>query len=317
VSSLRLLALIAGPPLLIALSYWCSMSASARGTSTQSFETTKISEFSQTDSNLPPTTSLLVKCQLKADRLWKQLPDFCQVILHEPFIIAGDYSRSELESHYQNSVLPTYRALSKSYFDKSPDEPIVILMFSNDKTYRKMSQKLDGRHTANYYGYYEKSKRRVVLNLSTGNGTLAHELTHALTHFDFPNMPEWFDEGLASLHEHAQLSDDGNKLEGVVNWRLNHLLQGLQTRHLRSLQVMISEATIRPNQQAIDYAQARYFCMYLQNKGLLSEFYHQFRDRFEADRTGQTDLLEITGNETVAEVEQDFLNWIQQSYAPR
>ena len=52
---------------------------------------------------------------------------------------------------------------------------------------------------------------------------VAHELTHALGHFDFPEMPEWFDEGLASLHEDARFSDD-HLDDGVPNWRRRYLL---------------------------------------------------------------------------------------------
>ena len=41
------------------------------------------------------------------------------------------------------------------------------------------------------------------MNIGTGGGTLVHELTHSLIAFDFPHVPDWFNEGLASLPSDA------------------------------------------------------------------------------------------------------------------
>jgi len=133
-----------------------------------------------------------------------------------------------------------------------------------------------------------------VLNISTGRGTLAHELTHALAHFDFPDMPEWFDEGLASLGEESEFSDDGLRLTGISNWRLNYVLPELRQNRLRPLQSLIVSGNVRPGYEAVDYAHARYFCLYLQQRQLLGPYYRKFRARAASDPSRQIFMIRGT-----------------------
>ena len=44
-----------------------------------------------------------------------------------------------------------------------------------------------------------------------------------------------------------------------------------------------------------NYAQVRYLCYYLQEKGLLQRFYREFRAASDADPTGQQTLRKILG----------------------
>ncbi len=44
-----------------------------------------------------------------------------------------------------------------------------------------------------------------------------------------------------------------------------------------------------------NYSQARYLCYYLQQKGLLARFYHEFVKNQETDPTGYKTLQEILG----------------------
>jgi hypothetical protein len=210
---------------------------------------------------VPATTasdrrSLTVACDERARQLATNLPGTDRIIVRPPFVIGGNLSEAELDHLYSETVLPTMRALDLAYFDNSPDEALTLLLYSDERSYRDISWKLDRRNTENYYGYYIRTDRRIVVNIGTGDGTLAHELTHALVHFDFPNMPEWFDEGLASLYEEASFSDDGLQLIGNSNWRLNHLLNAMQKRRLGTLESLISSREIREEQQAVEYAHA-------------------------------------------------------------
>ena len=86
------------------------------------------------------------------------------------------------------------------------------------------------------YGYYKPQQRTLVMNISTGGGTLVHELTHALIDFDFPLVPDWFNEGLASLHEACHILPDESRIEGLTNWRLPGLQQAVAERRLPSLE---------------------------------------------------------------------------------
>jgi hypothetical protein len=183
-------------------------------------------------------------------------------------------------------------------------------MFATDESYQRHAKLFDGSPRSHYNGYYQRGDRRVVLNISTGGGTLAHELAHALAHFDFPDMPEWFDEGLASLFEESSFSQDGLRIRGVSNWRLNHLLPAIQQKKLPSLEVLMSSPTVRGDDQATAYAHARYFCLYLQERQLLSHFYRKYRASVEQDPAGIESLKEILQVESLSDVDGDFRRWV-------
>lgn len=254
--------------------------------------------------------SLTVACDERARQLGEHLDERDRIIVRPPFVIGGDLSEAEMDRYYIQTILPTKRALDLAYFDRGPDKPLTLLLYSNERAYRDAAWKLDRRNTANYYGYYIRSDKRIVVNIGTGEGTLAHELTHALGHFDFPNMPEWFDEGLASLYEEADFSEDGLQLNGLSNWRLNHLLSAMQKRRLGNLESLISAREIREETQAVEYAHARYFCLYLQERGLLPFFYRKFRNHAGSDPSGLRTLCEILGEENLDPVDRNFRQWV-------
>jgi len=255
-------------------------------------------------------SQLNVACDERARQLREHLTSSDRIIVRPPFVLAGNVSESELDRQYRETILPTTRALSLAFFDQAPDEPITLLLFSSDEAYRNASWHLDRRNTVNYYGYYIRPDRRIVLNLATGDGTLAHELTHALAHFDFPQMPEWFDEGLASVFEEADFSPDGLQLVGVSNWRLNHLLHAMQQRRLKTLESLITARKVDSDHQEVEYAQARYFCLYLQDRGLLPFFYRKFRRQHLSDPSGARTLCSVLGTEDFDSIDRDFRRWV-------
>lgn len=254
--------------------------------------------------------SLEEACRQTASRLAPSLGADCRLLVRAPYVLGGDLPEAALERHLSETILPTARALSTLYFDRQPDQPIVLLLFSTESSYRQHAEKLDGRERPNYSGYYQRSDRRIVLNISTGRGTLAHELTHALAHFDFPDMPEWFDEGLASLGEESEFSDDGLRLTGISNWRLNYILPELRQNRLRPLQSLIVSGNVRPGYEAVDYAHARYFCLYLQQRQLLGPYYRKFRARVAGDPSGLETLRELLGADSLDAVDRDFRAWL-------
>lgn len=255
-------------------------------------------------------SQVAVACDERARQLREHLTSNDRIIVRPPYVLAGNVSESELDRQYRETVLPTARALALAFFDTDPNEPVTLLMFSSEEAYRNASWHLDRRDTVNYYGYYIRPDRRIVLNLATGDGTLAHELTHALAHFDFPRMPEWFDEGLASVFEEADFSPDGLQLVGGANWRLNHLLHAMQNRRLRTLESLITARKVDSDHQEIQYAQARYFCLYLQERGLLPFFYRKFRRQHSSDPSGARTLCSVLGTEDFDSIDRDFRRWV-------
>ena len=306
----RAILLVIGPGFLIAGCWFLTVGRPSKNVQAAPTSTSEPREFdvqelhAGVEEGLVPANSattgvdrrlITVACDERARQLGQHLDEQDRIIVRPPFVIGGDLSEAELDRYYVQTILPTKRALDLAYFDHGPDKPLTLLLYSNERAYRDAAWKLDRRNTTNYYGYYIRSDKRIVVNIGTGEGTLAHELAHALGHFDFPNMPEWFDEGLASLYEEADFSEDGLQLNGLSNWRLNHLLSAMQQRRLGTLESLISAREIREEKQAIEYAHARYFCLYLQERGLLPFFYRKFRDRAANDPSGLRTLCEILG----------------------
>jgi hypothetical protein len=273
----------------------------------------------QIDPADPLQAPLVAACQHVREDILRQLGRDFSSIVHTPFVIVGDLETVRLEQVYLDTILPAKHALAIAFFDRSPDAPVTIVLLSGNEAYEHCVLALEGRRRAAYAGYYERKDHRLVINLDTGEGTLAHELTHALAHFDFPEMPEWFDEGLASLFEEARFSDDRLHITGRGNWRSRDLLPALKAGTLRPLETLISEPRVRADHQAIDYAHARYFCLYLQDRGLLEPFYRKFRRAVGNDPTGMRTLESLFGAGDLMSVDADFRAWalIYESKPPK
>jgi hypothetical protein len=254
--------------------------------------------------------ALTEACTSSARELLPGLSAGCRLIIRPPFVIAGDYSEADLDKLYREIVLPVTSALWRSYFDRKPDKPVTIVTLSSQASYGAAAAELDGYEPLGYAGYTQRGQRRIVVNLSTGQGTLAHELAHMLALFDFPEMPEWFDEGLAALHEEAHFSDDGLTLVGTSNWRSRFLREALARNQLPPLASVIRNPAFRGEGEGLNYAIVRCFCHYLQERQLLSHFYRKFRTGVELDPTGITTLCELLGAASIEDVDRDFRAWV-------
>ena len=170
---------------------------------------------------------LEAECLAVAESLGHRLGHGCSWIVRAPFVIAGDFPPVQLDHWYRQAIGPATRALRRSYFDKMPDAPVTLLLFDGQASYENYARTLYGEEGISVFGYYKPAERVLVANLHTGGGTLVHELTHALIDFDFGNVPDWFNEGLASMHE-SRASLDESGIDGLINWRLPILQQALE-----------------------------------------------------------------------------------------
>jgi hypothetical protein len=306
---MRLLVLTFGPPIIVAVSYCLAMLDGDERAQPE------LHPAQSTNTARPhPTTTTSVqlnsRCRQAAASIQERIGSDCQIIIRPPYILAGDFDVDQLERYHRLLVSPIARALSTAYFDTPPAEPITILFFSGDQPFREQARRLDQRSVAREYGYFHHADRRIVINAATGNGTLAHELTHALARDDFPEIPAWFDEGLATLHEQCEFSDDGLRLDGMSNWRLNVLLDAIQQSKLDSIQTLISKPSIPPERADVDYAHARYFCLYLQSRRLLAPFYRKFRRAADTDPTGTVTLRKLLQVDSLETTDDQFRRWV-------
>lgn len=249
--------------------------------------------------------ALAKACDEKAAFWRRTLGDGCHVLARSPFVIAGDLDEAALKQWYEGTIAPAAAAMQAQYFKTAPYEPVTVLLFRDETSYNHYAKELFGDEGISIYGYFKPLQRTLVMNIATGGGTLVHELTHALASFDFPAIPTWLNEGIASLHEQCRFrdGDQGPWIEGLPNWRLPKLAEAIQQGRLRSLESLIGGNDFRGDQQTINYAQARYFCLYLQRKGKLTELYRVMRENQKVDRFGVAAVQSLFPKQSWAEID--------------
>jgi hypothetical protein len=231
-------------------------------------------------------------------------------------VVAGDLPEAELERWHRTAIEPARRAMAASYFASPPTEPITILLFGSERRYREDASRLFADRDVSRYGYYRPHLRIVLVNLEAGPDGLFHELTHALMAFDFPDAPEWLSEGLASLHERAEVRDGGKALVGLANWRLAVVQEARRANRLPTVRTLIVEAEFRGPRERLDYALSRCFCRYLQEHGLLGACYRACRDGAAVDSRGAAAVAKLFPGRSWEALNADFLSWLDQSTEP-
>jgi hypothetical protein len=104
---------------------------------------------------------------------------------------------------------------------------------------------------------------------------------------------------------------DGDRITGLVNWRLPALQKAIRDDTLRPLRDLIEDSRFyRQELTGMNYAQARYLMMYLQEKGLLREYYRRFRDEHADDPTGLKALQKCIEPSSLEELEEAWRRWV-------
>ena len=243
---------------------------------------------------------------------WKPRLDSANLkyLVAPPFVIAGDGGLIKLQAYRDQTVLAAARALKRTYFDRDPQEPILVLLLESEGPYKRVSSQWLNEPSPPHFGFYQPGRRVMLMNVGTGTGTLVHELTHALIAPDFPNVPGWFNEGLASLYEQCTFTEDGG-MRGLENWRLPALQTAIRAGKLRPLTDLANDPDFYNARQAgLNYAQARYVMMYLQEHGQLRAYYRRFRDHADADPTGIDSLRQTIAPLKLETFEAEWRAWV-------
>lgn len=229
---------------------------------------------------------------------------------HSYFVIASNLSEKETDKILVNTIDRAVECFYNDYFSSKPSEATTIFLFKDDKTYRFWAKKLYDDDDLSRYGYYKPSERTMLMNINTGTGTLVHEMTHALVRYDFPDIPSWFNEGLGSLYERCSLNN--KTILGYVNWRLPALQDAIADKSYTSLERLMKTNwdEFYGERSDVNYSQARYLCMYLQEKGLLKNYYKHFRDTYTEDNTGIKQIEFITGK-SLSSLDDDYVAWVK------
>ena len=224
-------------------------------------------------------------------KLKKELPAGFHVVIQKPFVVIGNDSADEVERWAGGTVKWTVDRVKKQYFKKNPEKIIDIWLFKDKTSYERHCPKIVGYKPSTPFGFYSSTHDAILMNISTGGGTLVHEIVHPFIESNFPDCPSWFNEGLASLYE--QCGDKNGKIWGRTNWRLRGLQLAIQSDRLPPMKEMCSTTTREFYDSTNGYAQARYLCYYLQEKDLLNDFYHDFCKNVKRDPTGFLTLKRI------------------------
>ena len=228
--------------------------------------------------------------------LKKRLPssDFT-VIVQRPFVVIGDESEAQVKEHSEKTVKWAVDKLKQDFFTKDPKEILDIWLFKDAESYQKNTLALFGERPGTPYGYYSPTHKALIMNISTGGGTLVHEIVHPFVEANFPNCPSWFNEGLGSLYEQA--GEVNGHIHGYPNWRLPALQKAIRAGKVPEFKSLmaLSAHGFYDEDKGTNYGQARYLCYYLQQRGLLMRFYREFTAHQKRDPTGYQTLQKVLG----------------------
>ena len=243
----------------------------------------------------------------RADELKKKLKGQGYTVLVEaPFVVIGDSPVATVKKITTGFLRSKVTLLEKDFFTKRPDRVLEVWLFGNEKSFRKGAKKFFNDDPETPYGYYSPDANALIMNAS-GLGTLSHELVHPYMEANFPDVPSWFNEGLASLYE--QPSSRNGHIVGLPNWRLPNLKREIKAKTLPKIATMLGTTRDQFYEANYDaYAFARYIVYYLQEQGKLQEFYKKFLED-KKDLTGITALEAIIG-ESLDTFEPKWRKWV-------
>src|SRR5258708_19938821 len=236
---------------------------------------------------------------LKAVR--KKLPGAgFTVIPQPPFVVIGDEAPAMVRKRAVGTVQWAVDELKRAYFKKDPAEIIDIWLFDGKESYERNVKRLFGETPSTPFGYYSPAHKALIMNIATSGGTLFHQIVHPFMRANFPECPLWLNEGMGSLYE--QCGERNGRIRGLTNWRLAGLQDAINAGKAPSFEKLLAmdDNAFYTQDRGTNYAQARYLCYYLQEKGLLQKYYREFTADHASDPTGTKTLMRVLGEPNLA-----------------
>ena len=232
------------------------------------------------------------------------------VVVQKPFVVVGDETAATVNRRAAQTVKWAVDRLKRDYFTKDPAFIIDIWLFKDKESYEENCEAFFNIVPATPFGFYSPQRRALIMNIKTGGGTLVHEMVHPFVAANFPECPAWFNEGLASLYEQSG-GRDGH-IVGFTNWRLRGLQDAIRRQRLLSFRELtgLSDRDFYQVDSGTRYAQARYLCYYLQEKGLLVDYYHKFQRGVDDDPTGYETLVGVLGDPDMGEFQKQWERFV-------
>ena len=263
----------------------------------------------------PSPTEAQQKC---LDEARKLAPPGFTSFIQAPFIVVGDESASKLHRRAESTIKWTVDRLKQDFFISDPEEIITIWLFKDKKSYQTNTWELFHEEHPSPYGFYSPRHRALIMNISTGAGTLVHEIVHPYVRTNFPKCPAWFNEGLGSLFEAC--GEQNGHIHGLPNWRLPGLQKVIRESHTLPFEAFtaMSDTEFYSGSEGYNqhYGQARYLCYYLQEHGLLIRFYQEFFTHTAEDPTGFLSLKKVLGTEDMAKFQRQWESFVLELHDP-
>jgi len=236
---------------------------------------------------------------------------------HGPLFEPGDALVRRVIHSFRSGPLPA-----------APDHAVTVDIFSTHAAYVAYSKDRYGVDPEPHrpgekalYGYYEHTTREILVDGTSGWGTLVHELTHPFLerNFDHP-LPAWLSEGIASLFEAYAFAPDGS-IHGVTNWRYDTLREALASpRHASQMHLPTLFDTTAADFDDSDaltqgrwYALARYACQWLDSDDAghkLWAFWSDWKSTYDEDPSGLAAFARSVGS-TPADADARFLSYVR------
>ncbi|MBN2341183.1 MAG: C39 family peptidase [Deltaproteobacteria bacterium] len=241
-----------------------------------------------------------------------RVPEGFVVNVEKPFVIVSDCPVHEVADYSNRIVRQVVTLLKKDFFLKDPEQIIDIWLLKDQDSYKFHSAKQFGLEPETPYGFYSPAHHSLILDISTGGGTLVHEMVHPFVAANFKDCPVWFNEALASLFERPTKMN--GHLFGMLNWRLSALQSAIEKQSTLPLADLfqLPEEQFYDDPSGIPYAQAKYIAFYLQQQGLLVDFYHAFYENRKHDPTGMNTLISLLGIKDVNDFQTNWQSWVNQ-----
>jgi len=230
----------------------------------------------------------------------KRLVTGFKVLGLQRFVLASKSQHSDEQLNQIAGLLEKFLTfLNRDFGINVPDYYFTVYLVPSVEDLRKLADKLHGLDVSPATIGYAFQEDLSVVGVIPGEkiGTLLHEFFHLAVRCNFGDIPQWLDEGMASLYEVSQLQ--GDKFLGVPNWRGKVLKELWELRP--PLEELIgsnwfpydlpdeyTDSTADKEsvqKQAAYLAMARYFVLYLQNQGKLKDVFTAFRKR-ELSKSG-------------------------------
>jgi len=209
--------------------------------------------------------------------------------------------------------------LYKGRFTRHDMDPVTVLLFPTDEGYGAYVARFGG--SPHDWGIFNVRTRVIAVKGSGGDAflpTLLHEVVHPIMAADFPRDQVWFEEGVASLFEAPMFAADGSLRVVLKNRRQDRLraafrspterdevtLPKLFAMDAAAFNARVDGGTDQ-SRHSRNYALARSFCAWLEEKGKLWEFYRAWRDGVGGDKRGEKVFEGVMG-QTVEGAEGDW-----------